>query len=153
MLSTAGHLAEVVALLAHLHSLIRPGSSVSSEGDGAASLRIKAFLVIHEFLELPQLRYLLLHLLLTLSRLQLSYLLVKLANSLKAAIAQLAMNVGAAGQHFQLIAEEQIVILTCCYLVENAAALGWLRDLDGVDGCEYLRPVLRSRSRCQHLST
>ena len=84
------------------------------------------------------------HLLLSLGGLELRDLLMELADSLKAAIAELAVDVRAARQYFQLIAQEQVVILARSNLVENATTLSRLWDLDRVDGGEDLRSSLGS---------
>jgi hypothetical protein len=69
--------------------------------------------------------------------LELGDLLVQLAHGLKASISKLAMDVRAAGEHFQLVAKEQIVILSCRYLQE-ITSLDGLRDLHWIDRCEDL---------------
>ena len=153
MLGAAGHLAEVVALRAHLNRLVGPGSSVACKRDGATRLWIKALLVVDEFLQFLQLRDLLLHLLLALRGLELHYLLMELADRLEASIAKLTVDVRAARQYFQLVAQEQVVILSCGYLVEDPTSLGGLRDLDCVDGGEDLGSTLRSWRWRRHLPT
>ena len=95
MLRAARHLAEVVALRAELHCLVRPGSSVACQSNGSTCLRIEAFLVVDEFFQSLQLRDLLLGLLLSLCGLELRDLLVQLAHCLEASIAKLAVNVRA----------------------------------------------------------
>lgn len=110
---------------------------MSCKSNRSTCLCIISFLVVDELLKLLEWRDLLLHLLLSLRRLELGDLLVQLAHGLKASISKLAMDVRAAGEHLQLVAKEQIVILSSSNLQE-IASLDRLRDLHGIDRREDL---------------
>ena len=131
MLSSAGDLSKLVIGLAELQLLLL------------------SVLRINELREGKQLAALILVLLLALSRLALVDLLLQLSYRIVLPISELSIDITAASQYLQIIAQKQIVVLSSRHFQE-VSILKWLWNAHSIVSCEYMRalnPCLR------HLAT